>query len=78
LYDDGRLDENDIECLDRLEIDLTDDYANLRSDIPVLYQEVYMKKIDSLNGGTSSEMLLSKGKEDIKDAYAKGKITEQH
>jgi hypothetical protein len=59
LYNDDKLDENDITRLDGLKIDLTDaytkgkiseqHYANLKSEISVVYQEIYKKKIDSLN-----------------------------
>jgi hypothetical protein len=85
LYDDGKLDEDDIADLDRLKTDFTfvytkgkiseQHYANLKGEISVLYEEIYKKKIDSLNRKDSN---LGKVKDEIKDAYAKGKISEQH
>jgi len=88
LYDDGKLDEDDITDLDRLKTDLTDayakgkmseqHYANLKSEISVLYEEIYKKKIDSLNGKHSRGIIMDKVKDEIKDAYAKGKMSEQH
>jgi hypothetical protein len=85
LYDDGKLDENDIENLDKLKSDLTYTYAkgkineqhytNLKNEISILYHGIYKKRIDSLNG---NGMVLDKIKDDIEDAYAKGKISEQH
>jgi YVTN family beta-propeller protein len=90
LYDDGTLDQNDIKTLDRLKADISDAYAkgklsdqhyqNLKSELSVLYEEVYRKRNDSLNGILDREnsRLLYKIKNDIEDAYAKGKISDQH
>jgi uncharacterized membrane protein len=74
--------------LDGLKIDLTDaytkgkiseqHYANLKSEISVVYQEIYKKKIDSLNDKDSNGIILDKVKDTIKDAYAKEKLSEQH
>jgi uncharacterized membrane protein len=52
-------------------------YTNLKSEISVVYEEIY-KKIDSLNGKDSNGIILDKVKDTIKDAYAKGRISEQH
>jgi YVTN family beta-propeller protein len=83
LYDDGKVDEKDIPRLDKLKDDIMDDYAkgkiseqhynNLNNTISVLYEEIYKKKIDLLNGKD-----LDKIKDEINDSYAKGKISEQH
>jgi YVTN family beta-propeller protein len=97
LYDDGKLDENDIESLDSLKRDIADAYAkgkisdqhygNLKNEISMIYEEIYNKKIRLLNSefGDSSRssnrsngILLDKIKNDIADAYAKGKISDQH
>jgi YVTN family beta-propeller protein len=88
LYNDGKVDENDIPSLDELKDDIMEDYAkgninehhynNLNNTISILYEEIYKKKIDSLNGKNSNDIILDKVKDDIKDAYAKGKISEQH
>jgi flagellar biosynthesis chaperone FliJ len=48
-------------------------YNNLNNKISVLYEEIYKKKIDLLNGKG-----FDKVKDDINDSYAKGKISEQH
>jgi uncharacterized membrane protein len=92
LYYDGKLDENDIEALDRLRRDITDSYAKgkiteqqfgeLKSEISILYEEIYNKKIDSLNSmsdeNNRKKIMLNNVKNEIMDAYAKGKITESH
>ncbi len=53
-------------------------YNNLNNKISVLYEEIYKKKIDLLNGKDTSGALLDKIKDEINDSYAKGKISEQH
>jgi hypothetical protein len=45
----------------------------LNNTISILYEEIYKKKIDLLNGKD-----LDKIKDEINDSYAKGKINEQH
>jgi hypothetical protein len=52
----------------------------LKNEISVLYEEVHRNRIDSLNGITDRDngRLLYKIKNDIEDAYAKGKISDQH
>ncbi len=74
--------------MDKLKADVIDDYAkakineqhynNLNNTISILYEEIYKKKIDSLNGKNSNRIFLDDVKENIKDAYAKGKLSEQH
>ena len=64
LYDDGKVDENDIPRLNKLKDDIMDDYANgiiseqhynnLNNKISVLYEEIYKKKIDLLNDKDTS------------------------
>jgi uncharacterized membrane protein len=89
LYDDGTLDENDIEPVDKLRNDIIgayakgkinkEYYADLKNEISVIYEEIYNKKIDPLRiGKNRNGIVLEKVKEDIIDAYAKGKISEQH
>jgi YVTN family beta-propeller protein len=88
LYDDGKVDEMDIPILEKLKDDITDDFAkgkineqhynNLNNTLSILYEEIYKKKIDLLNGKGTNGALLDKIKDDINDSYAKGKINEQH
>lgn len=88
LYDDGKLDENDIADLDKLKTSITyayvngkiseQHYTNLKSEISILYEEIYKKKIESLIFKNSNRILLDGVIDNIKDAYAKGKINEQH
>jgi YVTN family beta-propeller protein len=88
IYDDGKVDEKDLPHLDKLKDDIMDDYANgniseqhytnLNNKVSVLYEEIYKKKIDLLNGKDANGALLDKVKDEINDSYAKGKISEQH
>jgi uncharacterized membrane protein len=76
--------------LDKLRSHLSDTYAkgkisdqhyqNLKNEISVLYEEIHRKRIDSLNGRHDRDdgRLLHQIKDDIEDAFAKGKISEQH
>ena len=90
LYDDRKLDENDVESLDRLNRDIEYSYANgklteqhyvnLKNEISTLYEQVYKKRIDLLNGKLDSSRIngtiLDNIRNDITDAYANGKLTE--
>jgi hypothetical protein len=88
LYDDGKVDERDIPNLDKVKTALMDDYAkekiseqyydNLNNTISLLYEQIYKKKIDSLNVKNTNEVVLNDIEENIKDAYAKGNLSEQH
>ena len=91
LYNDGKLDEKDIEPIDKLSINIADSYSkgkinnehytNLKDEISVLYHQIYDKKIDSLNHSFSfAERINSLQiiKNDIADLYSKGKIKELH
>jgi hypothetical protein len=89
LYDDGKLDERDIIRLNTLNNNITDaysegkvnneQYANLKREISVLYQEIFNKRLDSLKKSPEVDgNLTDKIKDDITDAYSKGKITELH
>jgi YVTN family beta-propeller protein len=53
-------------------------YNNLKNKISILYEEIYRKRIDSINGKNSNGISLDKIKDDVKEAYAKGNINEQH
>jgi uncharacterized membrane protein len=50
-------------------------YANLKTEISVHYEDLYKKRIES---GDDNIMLLDNANNEIKDACAKGKISEQH
>ena len=66
LYDDGRIDEYDIENLDILKIDITDAYSkgklnekyyeNLKTEVSVLYDKIFRKSIDSLKHAPDENM----------------------
>jgi YVTN family beta-propeller protein len=85
LYSDGKLDEKDIADLDGLKTDITtasmkgkisDQHSvKLNNEISALYEEIYKKRIDSLN---DNKKLLCEIKNEIRDAFAKEKINEQH
>jgi YVTN family beta-propeller protein len=53
-------------------------YVRLKNEISMMYQEIYSKKISLLNREFNSSVLLDKIKNDIADAYAQGKISDQH
>jgi hypothetical protein len=58
LYNDGKIDGNDIEELNKLRDNITDEYTkgkinneyytNLKKETSVLYEEIFKKRIDSL------------------------------
>lgn len=52
----------------------------MRDEFSIQYEEFYNKRIDSINGkfDSKNKVYLDKIKDDITDAYAKGKITEQY
>jgi len=52
----------------------------LKKETSILYQELYKKRIDSLNSlpENSKGKLLAEIKDDISDAYSKEKISELH
>ena len=55
-------------------------HASLKKETSILYQELYKKRIDSLNSlpENSKGKLLAEIKDDISDAYPKEKISELH
>ncbi|MGA9941631.1 MAG: YncE family protein [Nitrososphaeraceae archaeon] len=90
LYNDGKLDSNDIEKLNKLKDKITDEYTKgkinkeqydkLGNEISISYREIFTKEINSLNTIPKNDIVeqLSRIKTDIEDAYAKGKINELH
>ena len=89
IYEEGRHDKVDLESLNKLKDEISDSfskgkisqfhYSNLKEEISILYHEIFMKKIDSLDddkgANLSSKLKLIR---EIKDAFSKGKITELH
>lgn len=89
IYEEGRRDEVDLESLNKLKDEISDSfskgkisqfhYSNLKEEISILYHEIFMKEIDSLDddkgANLSSKLKLIR---EIKDAFSKGKITELH
>ena len=91
LFKDGKLDDNDIEPLDKLKTNISDAYAkgkinaeyysNLKDEISVLYQEIINKRIQLLNNVSDKgdkQKTIEKIKDDIYDAYSKTKLTKLH
>ena len=90
LYEDGKLNEDDIAPLDTLRADIADayskgkiseqQYGNLKNEITAVYAEVYDKKIRSLDARyyENNDRLLDNIRYDIADAYSKGKISNLH
>lgn len=48
---------------------------NLKNKISIIYEQIYKNKLGLLNG---NGIQFKKIKNEITDAYAEGKITEQH
>lgn len=92
VYGDGKLDEKDIKQLDTLNKNISDSYAagkinieqytDLKKEISVLIQEIFNKKLDSLEKSLDSDVnravLLDKIKDEVTESYSKDKITELH
>jgi YVTN family beta-propeller protein len=87
LYDDGKLDEQDIVSLDNLKRSISDAYANgkinkeyyesLKNEISTSYEDVYRKKILLLKPSDKNiEEKLKEIKDIITDAYSKEKLSE--
>ena len=55
-------------------------YENLKKETSILYQELFNERITSLNSLPENEKgkFLAEIKDDISDAYSKGKISELH
>jgi YVTN family beta-propeller protein len=56
-------------------------YNNLKDETSILYERAYKNKIDLLNDkveGKNNRIELDEIKNDVTDAYAEGKISEQH
>ena len=89
LWDDGRLDLDDIEPLEKIIRETEDAYAggkinnekytSLKNEISVLYEEIFKKRIDSQQNPIGNrEVVMAKIKEDLGDVYAKGKLNQLH
>lgn len=89
IYDEGRRDEVDFEALNKLKDEISDSfskgkisqfhYSSLKDEISILYHEIFMKKIDSIDNDTGMNLSLKlKLVREIKDAFSKGKLTELH
>ncbi|HEU5120420.1 MAG TPA: YncE family protein, partial [Candidatus Nitrosocosmicus sp.] len=89
LYNDGKLDENDLANLDNLRIDLTDSYSKgkvnekhyerLNSEISIMYEKIFRKRIVNLkdsNDNINVKEQLNKLKEEIEVSHSEQKITE--
>jgi YVTN family beta-propeller protein len=96
LDDDGRLDENDIEALDLLRNKIGDAYSegkltekhyeSLKVEISTLYEEIFRKKIATLDSSNNNYSVVKKPiqeqlaqiRNEIKYAFSKGKLNEKH
>ena len=89
LYEEGSRDDHDFESLNKLKDEISDSfskgkisqfhYSNLKDEISILYQEIFMKKIDSMDDNKEIDLSLKlKLVREIKDAFSKGKLTELH
>jgi hypothetical protein len=89
IYDEGKRDENDFESLNKLKDEISDSFTKgkisqihyliLKDEISILYQEIFMKKIDFMDDDKEIDLSLKlKLVREIKDAFSKGKLTELH
>lgn len=92
IYEDKKLDEKDIPTLNSLHKNIingysegkinNEQYSNLKNEISVIYEKIFKKRIDALKessgGGSNATTHIYKIKEDIRNAYSEGKITELH
>jgi YVTN family beta-propeller protein len=93
IYGDGKLDEDDIERLDQLTSSVIDAYSegkinekhyeSLKNEISILYEEIFRKKIGLLDNNNPSnnkatQKQLSQIRNEVENAYSKGKISEKH
>jgi YVTN family beta-propeller protein len=95
LDEDGRLDEKDIEALDLLRNRVTNAYSEgklnekhyetLRGEISTLYEEIFRKKIATLDSNNNYSVAkkpiqeqVAQIRNEIKYAFSKGKINEKH
>ena len=75
LYGDGKLDENDIEALDRLRSRILDAYSegklnekhyeSIRGEISTLYEEIFRKKITALDSNNSYSVVSKPAQEQL-------------
>jgi len=90
LYKDGELNSNNIEELNNLGYQVSEEYIRgkinkeqydkLGNEISVGYSEIFTKEIDSLNTLSKNEKVqqLSRIKNNIENAYVKGRLIELH
>ena len=86
IYDDGKLDNNDIDKLDNLKTKITDSfsagkisveqYDNLNNQISISYDEIFNKKINSIEDDKEFSEKLKPIEEEITKAYSKKKLLE--
>ena len=89
IYNDGKLDENDLGSLDHLRGSVSDDYArgkinkehyeNLEKEISSSYEEIYRKRLSIINpSDKGAKEKIKELQDDILYAFSKGKINETH
>ena len=90
LYNDWKLDENDIEKLNKLRDSIADEYTrgkinkeqydSLGDEISISYNKIFSKEIGALNNVYEKNKMkqLSEIKNDIKDTHTTGKISDEH
>jgi uncharacterized membrane protein len=86
LYNDNKIDEQDVTQLDKLKYDIANDYAkgrigdkqyvNTKNEIPILYENIFRKMIDSLNNFVDDNNLRDVSDE-VSAAYRNGKISNE-
>jgi YVTN family beta-propeller protein len=90
VYDDAKIDRNDIMELDSLSDNIIDEYTRGRinkesydklvAEISISYGEIFTKEIDSLNNLSENDKVkrLSTIIDDLEDMHAKGKINNDY
>ena len=84
VYGDGKVDESDINKLDKLNKNISDSYAagkinndqysSLKNEVSAAYQKIFKKRIESIT--EQNPKAISNLKNNIEDAYSDRKITE--
>lgn len=89
IYDNGSLDKDDVDSLEKLKNKITDAYSegkltsehynSLNSQVSISYEEIFKQRIASLKKDNREfNLMIKEIEDDIIDAYSKGRLLELH